>query len=75
MHPRSAYFGPPSYPVVTDSTLPVPGLSPSALGNNFRCHGVRAERAEALHDAVQAAFSADRPTLIEFRQDSPWLKT
>ncbi len=46
-----------------------------ALAQSFGCHGVRVEHAGALHDAVQAAFSADRPTLIEIRQDSPWLKT
>lgn len=44
-----------------------------ALGQSFGCDVARPENAEALHEAVAAAFAAERPTIIDVRQDSPWL--
>jgi len=37
------------------------------------CRATRAESAEHLASAVREALAADRPTLIEVRQDSRWL--
>ena len=44
------------------------------LAEGFGCHAVRATSAEHLAQSVRAALLADRPTVIEVRQDSPWLK-
>jgi thiamine pyrophosphate-dependent acetolactate synthase large subunit-like protein len=43
------------------------------LAEAFGCHGVRATSTEHLTQSVRDALRADRPTLIEVRQDSPWL--
>jgi len=44
------------------------------LAQGFGCHAVRATSAEHLAQSVRDALLADRPTVIEVRQDSPWLK-
>ncbi len=43
------------------------------LARAFGCHAVRPDGHAALADAVATALSADVPTLIEIRQDAPWL--
>jgi 5-guanidino-2-oxopentanoate decarboxylase len=43
------------------------------LAESLGCHAVRAASAEHLAQSVRAALVADRPTLIEVREDSPWL--
>ena len=43
------------------------------LAESLGCHGVRANSAQQLSEFVAAAFRADRPTVIEVRQDSAWL--
>lgn len=50
--------------------------SPDFLGlaHSLGCHATRPANAEALHESVRDALAADRPTLIEVRQDSGWLK-
>jgi 5-guanidino-2-oxopentanoate decarboxylase len=49
--------------------------SPDFLGlaRSLGCEGARAESAEHLARCVREALAADRPTLIEVRQDSRWL--
>jgi 5-guanidino-2-oxopentanoate decarboxylase len=49
--------------------------SPDFLGlaRSLGCHATRASSAEHLAKSVREALVADRPTLIEVRQDSPWL--
>ena len=49
--------------------------SPDFLGlaQSLGCHATRAKDASHLSESVCAAFTADRPTLIELRQDSAWL--
>ncbi len=49
--------------------------SPDFLGlaQSLGCHATRATSAGHLQQSLRAAFDADRPTLIEIRQDSPWL--
>jgi 5-guanidino-2-oxopentanoate decarboxylase len=49
--------------------------SPDFLGlaQSLGCHAARAASAEHLAQSVREAQVADRPTLIEVRQDSPWL--
>jgi 5-guanidino-2-oxopentanoate decarboxylase len=49
--------------------------SPDFLGlaRSLGCAGARAESAEHLTRCVREALVADRPTLIEVRQDSRWL--
>ena len=49
--------------------------SPDFLGlaESLGCHAVRAASAEHLAKSLRDALVADRPTLIEVRQDSPWL--
>jgi len=49
--------------------------SPDFLGlaRSLGCHAARAGSAEHLAQSVREALGADRPTLIEVRQDSPWL--
>jgi 5-guanidino-2-oxopentanoate decarboxylase len=49
--------------------------SPDFLGlaQSLGCHAARAASAEHLAQAVRDALLADRPTLIEIRQDSSWL--
>ena len=43
------------------------------LAQSLGCHATRAANAEHLAQSVREALGADRPTLIEVRQDSPWL--
>jgi 5-guanidino-2-oxopentanoate decarboxylase len=43
------------------------------LAQSLGCHAARAESAEHLTQALRGALVADRPTLIEVRQDSAWL--
>jgi thiamine pyrophosphate-dependent acetolactate synthase large subunit-like protein len=43
------------------------------IAEGLGCHAVRAAGADHLQQSVRAALLADRPTLIEVRQDSPWL--
>ena len=49
--------------------------SPNFLGlaQSLGCHATRATSAQHLAQAVRDALVADRPTLIEVREDSPWL--
>jgi 5-guanidino-2-oxopentanoate decarboxylase len=44
------------------------------LAESLGCHAARVTSAEHLAQSVRDAFVADRPTLIEVRQDSPWLR-
>jgi thiamine pyrophosphate-dependent acetolactate synthase large subunit-like protein len=50
--------------------------SPDFLGlaHSLGCHALRAAGAAHLAQSVRDALGADRPTLIEVRQDSPWLE-
>jgi thiamine pyrophosphate-dependent acetolactate synthase large subunit-like protein len=43
------------------------------LAKSLGCHATRAASAEHLAQSVREALAADRPTLIEVREDSPWL--
>jgi 5-guanidino-2-oxopentanoate decarboxylase len=43
------------------------------LAQSLGCRGVRAESALQLANSVKEALEADRPTLIEVREDSGWL--
>jgi thiamine pyrophosphate-dependent acetolactate synthase large subunit-like protein len=43
------------------------------LAEGLGCHAARAASADHLTQSVRQALVADRPTLIEVRQDSPWL--
>ena len=45
-----------------------------ALADSLGGRGARAESAQHLAQCVREALVADRPTLIEVREDSPWLK-
>jgi thiamine pyrophosphate-dependent acetolactate synthase large subunit-like protein len=51
--------------------------SPDFLGlaRSLGCLATRPGSAAELAQAVRAALAADRPTLIEVRQDSPWLQS
>ena len=58
--------------------IPRIGVEPKSpdflrLAESLGCHATRAESAEHLAQSVRHALVADRPTLIEVRQDSPWL--
>jgi 5-guanidino-2-oxopentanoate decarboxylase len=44
------------------------------LAESLGCHAARAASAEHLAQSVRDALVADRPTLIEIRQDSLWLR-
>jgi 5-guanidino-2-oxopentanoate decarboxylase len=60
--------------------IPRIGLEPKSpdflrLAESVGCHATRATSADHLAKAVSGALTADRPTLIEVRQDSPWLAT
>ena len=50
-------------------------VSPDFVGlaESLGCHATRAASAEHLARSVQTALTADRPTLIEVREDSAWL--
>jgi thiamine pyrophosphate-dependent acetolactate synthase large subunit-like protein len=43
------------------------------MAEGLDCHATRPASAEQLAESVRNALAADRPTLIEVRQDSPWL--
>lgn len=43
------------------------------VAQGLGCHAVRPSSAEQLAQSVRDALAADRPTLIEVRQGSPWL--
>jgi 5-guanidino-2-oxopentanoate decarboxylase len=45
------------------------------LAESLSCRATRARGAEHLAQSVRAALNDDRPTLIEVREDSPWLRT
>jgi 5-guanidino-2-oxopentanoate decarboxylase len=45
-----------------------------ALAKAFGCRAVRPDSIAALQDAVRAAVTADGPTLIEVREDAPYLQ-
>jgi 5-guanidino-2-oxopentanoate decarboxylase len=51
--------------------------SPDFLGlaESLGCRASRAASAEHLAQSVRDALRADRPTLIEVREDSPWLSS
>ncbi len=58
--------------------IPRIGVEPKSpdflrLAESLGCHASRVTSAEHLAQSVRAALVADRPTLIEVRQDSPWL--
>ena len=58
--------------------IPRIGVEPKSpdflrLAQSLGCHATRAASAEHLAQSVRDALAADRPTLIEVRQDSPWL--
>jgi 5-guanidino-2-oxopentanoate decarboxylase len=44
------------------------------LAQSLGCHGIRPAGTQQLAHAVREALNADRPTLIEVREDSPWLR-
>jgi 5-guanidino-2-oxopentanoate decarboxylase len=44
------------------------------LAKSFGCYATRPDSLEALQAAISDAFTADAPTLIEVRQDSPFLE-
>ena len=53
----------------------VTGINPDfiALAQACGCHALRVDSAEDLTQAIDDAFAADRPTLIEVREQDPWL--
>jgi 5-guanidino-2-oxopentanoate decarboxylase len=58
--------------------IPRIGVEPKSpdfvgLAQSLGCRGTRAGSAEQLAASVRAALAADRPTLIEVREDSSWL--
>ena len=58
--------------------IPRIGVEPKSpdfmrLAEGFGCQGVRATSSEHLAKSVRDALFADRPTVIEVRQDSGWL--
>jgi 5-guanidino-2-oxopentanoate decarboxylase len=59
--------------------IPRIGVEPKSpdflrLAESLGCRAVRAASAEHLAQSLRDALVADRPTLIEVRQDSPWLR-
>jgi thiamine pyrophosphate-dependent acetolactate synthase large subunit-like protein len=58
--------------------IPRIGVEPKSpdflrLAQSLGCHATRAASSEHLAQSVRDALVADRPTLIEVRQDSRWL--
>jgi len=58
--------------------IPRIGVEPKSpdflrLAEGLGCHAARAASADHLAHTVRHALDADRPTVIEVRQDSPWL--
>ena len=53
----------------------VTGINPDfiTLAQSCHCHAVRAENPDQVREAVAAALAADRPTLIEVREQDAWL--
>jgi len=53
----------------------VTGINPDfiALAKSCHCHALKVDSAQGLQDAVNAAFKADRPTLIEVNEADAWL--
>lgn len=53
----------------------VTGINPDfiELAQSCRCHALKIDSAEGLSAALDAAFKADRPTLIEINEWDPWL--
>ena len=53
----------------------VNGINPDfiALAKSCGCHALRVESAEAMTDALAAAFKTNRPTLIEVNEWDAWL--
>ena len=53
----------------------VTGINPDfmALAQSCHCHAVRATTAEQLRSAINDAFAAERPTLIEVGEQDAWL--
>jgi 5-guanidino-2-oxopentanoate decarboxylase len=45
------------------------------LAQSLGCHATRAASREHLTESVHDALVAERPTLIELREDSPWLRS
>jgi 5-guanidino-2-oxopentanoate decarboxylase len=59
--------------------IPQIGVSPVnpdylMLAESFGCYATRPDSLESLQAAISDAFTADAPTLIEVRQDSPFLE-
>jgi 5-guanidino-2-oxopentanoate decarboxylase len=59
--------------------IPRIGVEPKSpdflrLAESLGCLATRAASAEHMAQSVRDALVADRPTLIEVRQDSPWLR-
>src|SRR5215472_14929773 len=62
-----------------DRQIPRIGVEPRSpnflgLADSLGCRAVRAAGAEHLGQSVRDALGADRPTLIEVREDSSWLR-
>jgi 5-guanidino-2-oxopentanoate decarboxylase len=60
--------------------IPRIGVEPKSpdflrLAQSLGCHATRATSAEHLAQSLKEALRADRPTVIEVRQDSRWLNT
>jgi thiamine pyrophosphate-dependent acetolactate synthase large subunit-like protein len=53
----------------------VNGINPDfiALAQACRCHALTIDSAQGLKDAIDAAFMADKPTLIEVNESAQWL--
>ena len=43
------------------------------MAKSFGCHTAQPDSLDAFQEALGAAFTADAPTLIEIRQDAPYL--
>jgi 5-guanidino-2-oxopentanoate decarboxylase len=59
--------------------IPRIGVEPKSpdfikLAESLDCRGCRPASADELLQAVRAALAADRPTVIEIREDAPWLR-
>jgi len=59
--------------------IPRIGVEPKSpdfvrLAESLGCHAVRAASAEHLSQSVREALAAERPTVIEVREDSAWLR-
>ena len=59
--------------------IPRIGVEPKSpdfvrLAQSLGCHATRATSTEHLEQSVREALVADRPTLVEVREDSSWLR-